>query len=127
MIWYMTFERSTHILRRRWAFADAFSRSGLSVTAIVAPLIALIMRFVMGSSNKSSWGLHALRDRDVRVDHKIRKIICGQRASQISRFFRRRDVFDGIDGTLSSGYLCDSGPGTASTTFGPSQLDVGSE
>ena len=39
-IWDMTFERSTHIVLRRGAFADPFNQSGLSIAAIVAPLIA---------------------------------------------------------------------------------------
>ena len=59
-IWDMTFERSTHIVRLRCAFADPFSQSGLSIAAIVAPLIALIARFAIGDSNESSWGRYAL-------------------------------------------------------------------
>ena len=103
-IWDMTFKRSlsTHIFRRRWAFADPFSQSGLSIAAIVAPLIARLTRFGIGDSSESSLGLHALRDRNVRVDRKRRETICGQRASQISRFFRRRNGLDGIDGTEST-------------------------
>ena len=94
-IWDMTFQRSTHIFRRRWAFADPFSQSGLSIAAIVAPLIARLTRFAIGDSSESSLGLHALRDRNVRVDRKRRETICGQRASQISRFFRRRTAWMG--------------------------------
>ena len=100
-IWDMTFERSTHIFLRSWAFADPFSQSGLSIAAIIVPLMARITRFAIGDSNESSLGRHALQDRNVRVDRKLRESICWQRARQMSRFFQGRNGFNGIDGTES--------------------------